>query len=239
MLLFHLLLALSWLASAAPKPIPVELDSRQASSYWLAQIQRQGTVAYGSSSNFKVFRNVKDYGAVGDGSTDDTVAINNAITDGGRCGQGCDSSTTVPAIIYFPPGHYAVSAPIIQLYYTQFIGDATNLPTILALPNFEGLGVLDTDPYIPGGSGAQWYTNQNNFYRQMRNLIVDISQMPEDKGTGIHWQVAQATSLQNIVFNMRPQLSEQQTARYLHGKWLWWFHVRPHLQRRQIGHVRW
>lgn len=27
--------------------------------------------------------------------------------------------------------------------------------------------------------------------------------MPVTAGTGIHWQVAQATSLQNIVFNMR------------------------------------
>jgi hypothetical protein len=27
--------------------------------------------------------------------------------------------------------------------------------------------------------------------------------MPVNAGTGIHWQVAQATSLQNIVFNMR------------------------------------
>lgn len=134
--------------------------------------------------------------------TDDTVAINNAISDGGRCGMGCDSSTTTPAIIYFPPGKYAVSAPIIQYYYTQFVGDATNVPTIIALPSFEGLAILDTDPYIPGGNGAQWYTNQNNFYRQIRNFVIDLTQMPEDKGAGIHWQVAQATSLQNIVFNM-------------------------------------
>lgn len=142
---------------------------------------------------------------IGDGATDDTVAINNAISDGARCGQGCDSSTTLPAIVYFPPGKYAVSAPIIQYYYTQFVGDALNVPTILALPSFEGIAVVDTDPYIPGANGAQWYTNQNNFYRQMRNFIVDITQMPEDKGAGIHWQVAQATSLQNIVFNMRPK----------------------------------
>jgi glucan 1,3-beta-glucosidase len=27
--------------------------------------------------------------------------------------------------------------------------------------------------------------------------------MPNTAGAGIHWQVAQATSLQNIVFNMR------------------------------------
>ena len=36
----------------------------RASSYWVETIQRQGTVAFGDSA-FKVFRNVKDYGAKG------------------------------------------------------------------------------------------------------------------------------------------------------------------------------
>jgi glucan 1,3-beta-glucosidase len=207
LLLLTLLLASFVAAAPNPRPRSVDLQTRQSpqSSYWLASIQRQGTVAYGSDPNFKIFRNIRDYGAKGDGVTDDTDAINAAITDGGRCGQGCDSSTTVPAIVYFPPGTYAVSKPIIQLYYTQFIGDAITLPTILALPSFDGLAVLDTDPYIPGANGAQWYTNQNNFYRQMRNLVIDLTKMPESEGACIHWQVAQATSLQNIVFNMAPK----------------------------------
>ncbi|KAK0655378.1 pectate lyase superfamily protein-domain-containing protein [Cercophora newfieldiana] len=83
-----------------------------------------GAAAFGDS-NCKVFRNVKDYGAKGDGSTDDTEAINKAISDGNRCSQGCSSSTTTtttttPALVYFPPGTYAVSKPIIMLYYTGF-----------------------------------------------------------------------------------------------------------------------
>lgn len=46
-------------------------------------------------------------------------------------------------------------------------------------------------------------TRQNNFFRQIRNFVIDITEMPFDKGACIHWQVAQATSLQNIEFNMR------------------------------------
>jgi glucan 1,3-beta-glucosidase len=68
MLVYCILLLLPWLASAVPKPIVPSLEHRQASgsSYWLSQIQRQGTVAYGSNSaGYKVFRNVKDYGAIG------------------------------------------------------------------------------------------------------------------------------------------------------------------------------
>lgn len=147
--------------------------------------------------------NKADPRSVGDGSTDDTVAINNAISSGNRCGEGCDSSTTKPAIVYFPTGTYIVSRPIIQYYYTQFIGNPHDLPVIKAAANFEGIAVLDTDPYIPGGNGKQWYTNQNNFFRQMRNLVIDITSMPLGVGAGIHWQVAQATSLQNIRFEMR------------------------------------
>ena len=135
-----------------------------------------------------------------DGSTDDTAAINSAITDGSRCGQGCDSSTVTPAIVYFPQGTYAVSKPLVQLYYTQFIGDATSLPTIKALPSFAGIAVIDSDPY--DNSGNNWYTNQNNFFRQIRNFNIDLTALPASTGTGIHWQVAQATSLQNINFNM-------------------------------------
>jgi glucan 1,3-beta-glucosidase len=138
----------------------------------------------------------------GDGSTDDTAAINSAISSGNRCGNGCDSSTVTPAIVYFPAGTYIVSRPIVQYYYTQFIGNPQNLPVIKAAANFQGIAVLDTDPYIPGGGGAQWYTNQNNFFRQIRNFVVDITAMPISSGAGIHWQVAQATSLQNIRFEM-------------------------------------
>lgn len=56
---------------------------------------------------------------------------------------------------------------------------------------------------IADNSRRNWYTNQNNFYRQIRNFILDLTAMPVTAGAGIHWQVAQATSLQNITFNMR------------------------------------
>jgi len=152
-------------------------------------------------SSYVVYRNVKSFGAKGDGVTDDTAAINSAITAYGRCGQGCDSTTTRFAVVYFPAGTYLVSSPIIQYYQTQFVGDATNLPTLLAAPAFKGMAMIDSDPYANGGSN--WYTNQNNFYRQIRNFIFDTTQTPSGSTTTcIHWQVAQATSLTNLVFKM-------------------------------------
>ena len=98
-------------------------------------------------------------------------------------------------------------------YYTQLIGDAINPPTIQAAPGFDssqGNWMLDSDPYIPGGNGANWYTNQNNFFRQVRNFVLDTTLQSATSAIAcIHWQVAQATSLQNIVFNMAPKSTHQ------------------------------
>lgn len=187
------------MSSAAPIASPQTTGAAASSNYWLSSITRQGTVAFGDS-NFQIYRNVKDFGAKGDGSTDDTAAINNAISSGNRCGQGCDSSTVTPALVYFPPGTYVVSKPIIQYYYTQLIGDAVSIPTLKAAAGFTGMAVIDADPYLDGG--ANWYTNQNNFFRQIRNFVIDLTAMPATAGAGIHWQVGQGTSLQNICFEM-------------------------------------
>ncbi|KAI9705199.1 MAG: hypothetical protein M1820_005346 [Bogoriella megaspora] len=192
------------LISAAPAAAPAgthQLEVRQGSGYWLADIKHQGKI-FNGTEGYTIFRNVKDsqYGAVGDGNADDTEAINKAMSDGTRCGLGCDSDTKTPAIVYFPAGTYKVTKPIQQYYFTQMIGDPTNPPTIKADASFTGMAVVDSDPYED--SGANWFVNQNNFYRQIRNFVIDITALPSSAGACIHWQVAQATSLQNIVFNM-------------------------------------
>ncbi|PKX93882.1 exo-beta-1,3-glucanase Exg0 [Aspergillus novofumigatus IBT 16806] len=203
LLLAQILLFLG-LVSAVPTPDSLDLHANlardTASSFWVANIKRQGAVAFGQSSGYQVYRNVKDFGAKGDGVTDDTAAINQAMSSGNRCGKGCDSSTTTPALVYFPPGTYVVSKPIIQYYYTQIVGDAVNLPVIKASADFTGMAVIDADPYE--NDGSNWYTNQNNFFRAIRNLVIDLRAMPMSSGAGIHWQVGQATSLQNIRFEM-------------------------------------
>jgi glucan 1,3-beta-glucosidase len=132
-------------------------------------------------SGYQFFRNVKDFGAVGDGVTDDTAAINRAAAafssaelETLRCGADCGSTTTLGAVVYFPAGTYLISTPIVQYYYTQFVGNPTNKPVIEGAFNFTGIALFDSDFYIPGGNGAEWYINQNNFYRQIRNFQFSV-----------------------------------------------------------------
>ncbi|KAF8310396.1 beta-1,3-glucanase [Clavulina sp. PMI_390] len=189
--------ALGTSCSAALSPSAAASDP-----YWLQTITHQGTSAYNSApASYPVYRNVKDYGAKGDGTTDDTAAINAAITAGSRCGQGCASSTLSPALVFFPSGTYVVSTPIVALYYTALVGDKKNMPTLKASSSFSGIAVIDADPYLAGG--ANMYTNQNNFFRTVRNFKIDLTAICATCGaTGLHWQVAQATSLVNVVVTM-------------------------------------
>ncbi|EXL67160.1 hypothetical protein FOPG_16704 [Fusarium oxysporum f. sp. conglutinans race 2 54008] len=141
------------------------------------------------------------------GASNNTAAINKAISIGGRCGRGKYTGSIIyPATIYFPPGTYKVSSSIIQYYNTEIISNIShlicssiplNLPTILAAPSFVGLGVITSNVKFSR------YLNQNNFLRSVRNFIIDIRLTPANAQVcGIHWQVAQGTSLKNIHFYM-------------------------------------
>ena len=110
----------------SPTSTSVPSPGRTAScSYWLEDIKHQGISAFNSDTNYTVFRNVKDYGAKGmfacfrlyddlknflthrkgDGASDDTAAINLAISSANRCGPGtCQSSTLTPAVVCVSSG---------------------------------------------------------------------------------------------------------------------------------------
>lgn len=182
--------------------------------YWLENIDHQGISAFGPS-DYAVFRNVKDYGAKGDGVTDDTAAINAAISDGGRCAPGsCASSTLTPAVVYFPAGTYIVSAPIIDYYMTQIVGNPNCMPTIKASSGFSGAWVIDGDQYQAGG--VLGFGSTNIFWRQIRNFIIDMTSVSASSAlVGIHWPTAQATSLQNIVFMMSEAPGTQHEGVYI------------------------
>ena len=127
------------------------------------------------------------------------------MDDGNRCKPGsCASSTLTPAVIYFPAGTYLLSSSIIMNYYTQMIGNPNSIPVLKATANFNGLGLIDGDRYEPGNAaGVLQFGSTNVFFRQIRNFVIDMTSIPAAAAaTGIHWPTAQATSIQNVVFQM-------------------------------------
>jgi len=193
-----------WRGVDGPRPT----YSNRSCSYWLEEIDHQGIAPFQNDSSYEVFRNVKDFGAVGDGVTDDTAAINLAISQGNRCAPGsCASSTTTPAVVYFPAGTYLVSASIIDYYYTTLIGNPNCLPTIKTAQNYTGSFVIDGDPY---GANGLSYGATNVFWRQIRNFIIDTTPVnATTQVSGIHWPTGQATSISNVVFQMNEQPGTQ------------------------------
>ncbi|KAJ6500482.1 exo-beta-1,3-glucanase [Mycena sanguinolenta] len=183
--------------------------------FWMQNIKHQGIAAFNPDpTTYQVFRNVKDFGAKGDGVTDDTAGMfmRSAIALGDRCQGGfdvCNSTTITPAVVFFPQGTYLVSDSIVSLYYTVIVGDATNPPTILAASNHTTNAVIDAD--FDG-----FYVNQNNFFHSVRNLILDLTQIPAQlQATAIHWQVSQTTSLMNIVINLSTAVGTQHQGIYM------------------------
>lgn len=134
--------------------------------------------------------NVKDYGAKGDGTADDTIAISKAIA----------ASTPTPntgdfwgqaKIVYFPAGTYIISAPLIKqdasgnpTYGMVLIGDSENTTTIKLASGASGFG----DPTHPLGmihptsdASAGWAPAPGDGNAAYQNTIQDLT---VDIGTG-------------------------------------------------------
>ena len=73
------------------------------------------------------FANVRDFGAVGDGSTDDTEAINRALNQL-YCVDA--SNTQSRRTLYFPAGTYRIIESIVIPTYAKLVGEGADCTTI-------------------------------------------------------------------------------------------------------------
>lgn len=123
-------------------------------------------------------------------------------------------------MIYFPAGTYIISTSIIDYYYTQIIGNPNALPVLKATAGFQGLGLIDGNQYQ--SSGAQGWTSTNVFFRQIRNLVLDLTAIPASTAaTGIHWATSQATSIQNVAIRMNQASNSAQQGIFIeNGKFV-------------------
>ncbi|KAK5993808.1 Glucan 1,3-beta-glucosidase [Cladobotryum mycophilum] len=166
--------------------------------FWMETIKHTGISPFLNDSSYAVFRNVKDFGAKGDGVTDDTEAIQKAIDAGGRCFTGCGDSrdppakTLKPALIYFPSGEYKISRTLNIYIYTQLVGNPLKRPVLKADAGFQGLYLIDGFPSPP----VSPFPSTINLYLQIRNFVFDTTAVNvNSKVACLNWPSAQAVTL--------------------------------------------
>jgi glucan 1,3-beta-glucosidase len=185
--------------------------------YWLDQQDHTGTArGWAPFANdptiYPVYRNVAEYGAIGDGTGDQSASLQNALNADGTSGgnryqQGV---TTEPAIVYLPPGVYQVSKTIDLRMGTVIIGDPGSPPTIKAAPGFQGDTVVNGYDYATGHP-------ETSFMTLLKNVIIDTTNLPKDTTvTALRWAVAQGCALTNVSINM-PTHSSGHTGILLNG----------------------
>jgi glucan 1,3-beta-glucosidase len=171
--------------------------AKPVQSFWYETITHNGISPFiPNGDSWTVFRNVKDYGAKGDGVTDDSAAIQSAINAGGKGSGGNGFGTTgAPAVVYFPSGTYAMGSAIQSFVDTVIMGNPISRPTLKALSNFSNSTIIyGKDP----GFGPTI-----NFYQGIKNLIIDSTAVSHNNTiTLLDWSVSQATQLTNVLFNM-------------------------------------
>lgn len=91
------------------------------------------------------YASVKDFGAVGDGVTDDTAAINSAIENLlENAGVVTNTSVSKRVFLYFPAGVYLISDTLLLYPYVSFIGNGVDKTIIRAETGFASSYLIET-----------------------------------------------------------------------------------------------
>jgi hypothetical protein len=107
-----------------------------------AVLAGDGTARATTPSNYP-FYNVTDFGAVGDGTTDNVNFIQNAV----------NAAAVTGGVVYFPPGTYMISGTINMLNWVALKGEG-RASEIRALPGFAQQNMF----YAANGTGSMFYS---------------------------------------------------------------------------------
>lgn len=192
-----------WLLAAAAAAI--DAAALDDCAYW-----------YDSTAHGPAFRNVRDYGARGDGVHDDTAAIQAALNANQTGGAGTGLAPSA-AIVYLPPGDYLISDTIVLWYWSHLVGSAACPPTLRLAdraPGFDGHAGLK--PIVATNLGFNvsldaraWWVQfkyegghaNDVFYVHVRDLTVVVGE-GNAGAVGVLWQVAQQASIRNVAVDM-------------------------------------
>lgn len=171
-----------------------------AAPYWLDQQDHTGSGRgfapfLGAYYTYPVYRNVRTYGAAGDGSTDDTKALQQAINDDGQKGSRYKNEvSTRPAHVFVPGGTYRLTQQLDMRLNTILVGDPNNMPVFKASSDFQGQTLINGNDFATDGSSGT-----TNFFMAIKNIVIDTTNVNKDSTfLGLNWAVAQACHLTNI-----------------------------------------
>lgn len=137
---------------------------------------------------------VKDFGAVGDGETDDTVAINTAIsTLLYNNGVINNTSISLRVPLHFPAGVYCISSTLLLYPYVTLIGEGSD-KTIIRVKSGSTLTSMLT---TADGTGNT-YANINISGSPLPEKIVVANLSLETNGSNVN--IAELVRYQNIRF---------------------------------------
>lgn len=115
-------------------------DRNAGNSKWdalkvLGNSVMDGTLSVGGKSITSIYADVKNYGAKGDGFTDDTAAIQSALNSGVK-------------YVYLPAGDYRFTGLTVPSYVKIF-GDGAKTTTLSFTPTTgDGLALADSNEYV-------------------------------------------------------------------------------------------
>ena len=185
-------------------PLASSLEEVAATKYWLDEQDHTGNARgyapfLGNDFTYPVYRNVRAYGAAGDGSKDDTNALQNAINTDGKGGSRYKNEvTTRPAEVFVPGGTYMISRTVDLRLNTILIGDPNNRPIFKASPGFSGGSLINGYDFATDGTSGT-----TNFLVAIKNIVIDTTNINKDKDViALNWGVAQACQLANIRIQM-------------------------------------
>lgn len=185
-------------------PLASRFLEESATRYWLDEQDHAGNARgfapfLGNDFTYPVYRNVRAFGAVGDGNKDDTDALQNAINSDGKGGNRFRNEvTTRPAEVFVPGGTYSISRTVDLRLNTILVGDPNNRPIFKASPGFSGGSLINGFDFATDGTFGT-----TNFLVGIKNIVIDTTNINKDKDViALNWGVAQACQLTNIRIQM-------------------------------------
>ena len=194
-------------STAGVYPIRIAAGSTTASGYTLKLVPGTMTVLPADSSGARTnsyaypedaMVSVKKFGAVGDGKTDDTAAINRAITEGRTPCNG--DFYRSPKILYFPPGRYLLTGQLSFCGAEMSLRGAGPTQSVLYLaPRTPAFNAKAPLPLLNFPSAATTHSYGNISFRNFISALgVDIGE-GNDNAVGIDAVMNNVGSIEDVI----------------------------------------